>query len=103
MYSLEFLPIAKNDIDNIIFYISHNLNNISAARKISKSFINVINNITYFPYGIPVYKNNKNLKYEYRCAKVKNYLIFYTINEKEKKITIVRVLYRKMNISSILK
>lgn len=29
MYKLEFLPIAKEDIDNIIYYISHNLKNIT--------------------------------------------------------------------------
>lgn len=34
MYKLEFLPIAKNDIDNIIYYISNNLNNITASRRV---------------------------------------------------------------------
>lgn len=30
MYELQFLPIAKQDIDDIIYYISHNLKNITA-------------------------------------------------------------------------
>lgn len=27
MYQIEFLPIAKKDIEHIIYYISHNLKN----------------------------------------------------------------------------
>ena len=34
MYKLEILPIAKKDMDDIIYYISHNLNNITAFQKI---------------------------------------------------------------------
>ena len=28
MYKLEILPIAKKDMDDIIYYISHNLKNM---------------------------------------------------------------------------
>ena len=34
MYKIEFLPLAKKDIDDIIYYISHNLKNITASKKI---------------------------------------------------------------------
>lgn len=33
MYKLEILPIAKNDMDNIIYYISNHLQNPTAAKK----------------------------------------------------------------------
>ena len=36
MYKLEILPISKNDIDSIIYYVSYVLNNNSAASKLSK-------------------------------------------------------------------
>ena len=38
MYKIEFLPLAKKDIDDIIYYISHNLKNITASKKI-KGFV----------------------------------------------------------------
>ena len=50
MYKLEFLPIAKNDIDNIIYYISINLGNKTAAVNLSKKFIDGANGILFFPY-----------------------------------------------------
>ena len=49
-----------------------------------------------------MYKVKRKLKYEYRSYKIKNFLIFYTIDENKKLITIVRVLYQKVNIDNIL-
>ncbi len=102
MYKLEFLPIAKKDIDDIIYYISHNLKNITASKKLRDLFMNSLDYIIEFPYGSAVYQLGSKLKNEYRSYKVKNFLMFYTINEQEKIITIVRVLYEKMNINAIL-
>ncbi len=102
MYKLEFLPIAKKDVDNIIYYISNNLKNITAARKLRDLFVDSIDKILEFPYDNPIYQQVNFLKNEYRSFKVKNFLMFYTINEQDRIITIVRVLYRKMDISKIL-
>ncbi len=61
-----------------------------------------LDNILEFPYGSSVYRQAGVLKNEYRCYKVKNFMMFYIINEDERLITIVRVLYQKMDISNIL-
>ena len=102
MYKLEILPIAKKDMDDIIYYISNNLKNLSAARDLAKSFMDGANKILNFPYGLSIYNSILKLENEYRSIKVKNFLMFYTIDEKNKTITIVRVLYNKMDINSIL-
>lgn len=102
MYKLSFLPIAKQDIDNIIYYISNVLNNRIAARNLSNNFIKGANSILDFPYGLPAYESSKKLEYEYRCLRIKNFLMFYTINENNKTITIVRVIYKGRNIDNIL-
>lgn len=101
MYKLEFLPIAKRDMDDIIYYISNTLNNKKAASALAQNFINSANNILNFPYGSSVCHLG-SLKYEYRSIKVKNFLMFYIIDEENKIVTIVRVLYQKMDISNIL-
>ena len=102
MYKLNILPIAKNDMDNIVYYIANDLKNISAARKLSKKFIECAKSILDFPYGLPAYTFSYKLENEYRCIKINNFLMFYTINEEMKVITIVRVLYKKMDIKNIL-
>lgn len=102
MYRIEFLPIAKKDIDDIIYYVSHKLKNITASKKLRDLFMSSLDYIVEFPYGCSVYKPIKNLKNEYRSYRVKNFLMFYTINEDKNLITIVRVLYKKMDINNIL-
>ena len=95
MYKVEFLPIAKEDLNDIIYYISHHLKNISASKKLRSLFMNSLDYILQFPYGNPVYQTTGTLKNEYRSYRVKNFFMFYTINEDKQLITIVRVLYQK--------
>lgn len=102
MYKLVYLPIAKSDIDNIIHYIAINLQNKSAAKKLAESFIDGANSILNFPYGSSIYQPIGILKNEYRSIRIKNFLMFYTIDEKEKLVIVVRVLYQKRNINNIL-
>ena len=90
-------------MDNIIYYISNNLKNKTAARNLANSFIKGVNSILEFPYASSVYKVSRKLEHEYRSFKIKNFLMFYTINENEKIITIARVLYQKMDVNNILK
>lgn len=101
MYTLQILPTAEKDMENIIYYISHKLRNKLAAIKLSECFINGAKSILDFPYGAPAY-SFVNLKYEYRSINIKNFLMFYTIDEDKKVITIMRVLYNKMDINHIL-
>ena len=102
MYKIEFLPITKEDIDNTIYYISYNLKNVPASRKLRDLIMKSLDDIIEFPYGCSIYKALGTLKHEYRSYKIKNFLMFYTINEEKKLITIVRVLYQKMAISNSL-
>ncbi len=102
MYRIEFLPISKKDIDDIIYYISNHLKNDMAAKKLRDLFMSSFDHILEFPYSCSVYQPNGILKNEYRSYRVKNFLIFYTIHNQENLILIVRVLYQKMDIQSIL-
>ena len=102
MYKLEFLPIAKKDIDDIIYYVSKNLKNRVVAINLSKEFMKGATSILNFPYGLSEYIPKYKLKNVYRSIKIKNFLMFYTINEKDKIITIVRALYQKMYKTEVI-
>lgn len=62
MYNIEFLPIAKKDIEDIIYYISHKLKNITASKKLRDLFMSSLDNIAVSPYGYSVYKPIGKLK-----------------------------------------
>lgn len=100
MYKLEFLSVAKNDMLEIVKYISDDLKNPQAASRLADAFIEAAENICQFPYANKVYAPIKPLELEYRRIIVKNYLMFYTVNEQTKTVTIMRVIYGKRDLSN---
>lgn len=100
MYKLEFLPVAKNDMLEIVKYISDELKNPDAALRLANEFIEAAESVCQFPYANNVYTPIKPLDLEYRRIIVKNYLIFYTVDESIKTVTVMRVIYGKRDISN---
>lgn len=97
MYKLEFLPVAKEDMLEIIKYISGELKNKQAAENLAEEFI-AAESLRQFPYSHQVYSPLKPLKTEYRKIIIKNYLMFYTVDEKEKTVTVMRVIYARRDL-----
>ncbi|MCL2321431.1 MAG: type II toxin-antitoxin system RelE/ParE family toxin [Oscillospiraceae bacterium] len=102
MYRLNYNPKAKNDIDNILKYIAEDLFNPTAAMRLAAEIVNSVDKLNDFPYINPVYKTYNQLKHEYRKLVIKNYIIFYYIDEKNKQINIARMLYSGMNYDKLL-
>lgn len=103
MYKLEYLPIALNDMLNIAKYIGTELKNPIAAENLSEEFVKTAENLKEFPYSNPVYIPMKPLKQEYRKVKIKNYIMFYWVNESEKSVTVARVIYGRRELTNIIK
>lgn len=95
MYELNFLPLAKDDLCEIAHYISHELSNPAAAAKLSEELIDVAESLRRFPYSGQAYFPIRPLHRNYRRVLVKNYFIFYYINEEKHLITIARVIYAR--------
>lgn len=102
MYKLCYLPLAKQDMVDIVAYIAKELKNPIAAEKLSEKLINAIENIRTFPYSSNLYIPIRSLKREYRRLMVDNYIIFYWIEEKPKIITVARVIYGKRDYDELL-
>ena len=102
MYQLEFLPIARQDIADIARYISHELLSPMAAEKLVDEMIEAAERLTDFPHINAVHQTIKPLKNEYRKLIVKNYIMFYWINEKEKRVIIARVDYGRRDYDKLL-
>lgn len=102
MYKLEYLPIAVKDMSEIVRYISRELENPTAAEHLADELINTAEGIRTFPYALPVYQPIRSLKHEYRKIPVKNFLIFYWVEEEKKTVTVARVLYAKRDVGRLL-
>lgn len=101
-YKLEFLPIAKKDMTDIVLYISKDLQNPDAADRLARKFIETVETLLTFPYAAPAYQPIRPLKHEYRKIAVQNYLMLFWINEKDKTVTIARVIYAKRDYGRLL-
>ena len=102
MYQLEFLPIARQDMADIVRYISHDLSNPTAAEKLAYEMIAAAERLTDFPYINPIHQSVKPLKSEYRKLIVKNYILFYWIDESDRKVTIARAIYARREYEKLL-
>ena len=95
MYKLEYLPVARKDMLEIVRYISGELQNPDAADHLAESVLT-------FPYATPAYQPIRPLKHEYRKILVQNYLMFYWVDEEKKLVTVARVVYAKRDYGRLL-
>jgi len=87
---------------DIAQYISHELLNPTAAEKLADKMIDAAERLTDFPYINAVHQSIKPLKNEYRKLIVKNYIMFYWVDEKEKLVTIARVIYARRDYEELI-
>ena len=102
MYKLEYLPVARKDMLEIVRYISGELKNPNAADRLAVELISAMENVLTFPYRAPVYQPIRPLKHEYRKILVHNYLMFYWVDEDKELVTVARVVYAKRDYSRVL-
>jgi plasmid stabilization system protein ParE len=101
MYEIKYLPMALNDVREIIDYITDVLNAPQAAVDLAIDLENSISRLERFPYSCMVYRHAGFLSYEYRYLQVKNYLVFYAVTEQF--VEIHRVVYAKVDLSRAVK
>ena len=100
-YKIQYLPIAREDIEQIVLYISECLYAPNAALDLLNKIDKTIDNLKTFPLAHPVHETTKSLDFEYRMILVKNYLIFYVVTKDI--VEIQRVLYSKMDLTRLIK
>lgn len=102
MYELVYLPAARQDMIDIVRYISVELKNPIAAERLAAALIEAGESIPAFPYANPAYQPIRPLKHEYRKLPVQNYLMLYRVDEEKKLITVARVIYARRDYERIL-
>jgi len=100
MYSLSFLPVALDDMTEIVRYIAKDLSNPKAADRLADEFIDKAEGLKEFPFRNPAYRPIKPLKHEYRTQAVKNYVMFYFAAENQ--VNIARIVYARRNFDGLL-
>jgi plasmid stabilization system protein ParE len=103
MYSVHITDIAEEDIVSTVKYIADVLKAPMSANHLLdeiERYENILENTPNMYAFVPdEYLTTKGLKY----VMVKNYMLFYTVNEETKTVVVIRFLHGRRDWKNILK
>jgi plasmid stabilization system protein ParE len=102
MYKLLFSKTIDNDIDSSYNYIKDTLEAPIAAENLMKELYDKLNYIKEKPYSRPLVHDEFLASLGIRSIRVKNYFIFYNI-EDDKYVNVISFMYNKRDWINILK
>lgn len=102
-YSYRFTEKAQHDLVNILQYIDSDLNNRTAAQTLGRKIFATIDSARSFPESGKLVENEFLSDKTVRRLLVDNYTVFYKVEEKEKTLYILRIVYGKSNLDEILR
>lgn len=102
-YHLFITSAAEHDILQAADYIEYTLKNPSAADHLLDAVAEQINSLTELPQKYRLADDPVLASWGIRFVIIHNYLAFYTINEENQTVIVVRFLYQKSNWASILR
>ena len=92
-YKVELSIQAKEDYKSIIKYIKYKLLESNIAERYAELIKNEINTLKYNPQKFAIINYDIIKQYKFRKLIIKNYIVFYRINEDEKIVNIERILH----------
>ena len=100
MYKIHYLPLALDDLKDIVKYITYKLESSRTAERLLSKIDKEVQKIAENPYRCHLFTSSEKLKHEYRILHVDNYSLFYTV--KNENVEIYRVIHAQRNIPQIL-
>ena len=101
-YRVDVSEPAENDMRDIVRYISSQLSAPMTALKMMETIENAIAELSRMPQSYPPVTDDRLASMGYRKLVVKSYIVFFTINEKEKVVDVERILYGRREWLRIL-
>ncbi|SKB79656.1 ParE toxin of type II toxin-antitoxin system, parDE [Lachnospiraceae bacterium] len=91
-YSLRYLPMFYDDLEECVMYLAKVLQNQTAANELTDSVEAAILERLPYAESFEPYHSMKERKYPYYRIYVKNYIIYYVVipEDKDRKIMEVR-------------
>ena len=97
IYEIEFTEEARDEIREIYEYISKNLVNEDAAKRLMGKMRKNIMDLAEVPKIYVAIEKKDRMKREFRRMVVDNFIILYTIDENKKTIYISHMYYGRRN------
>ena len=101
-YKVKITSMAFNDLREIFSYISSTLSAEEAAKNLMKNIDDAITSLNEMPHCHNLSLDQTLREKGYRRAVVKNYVILFLIDEKEKTVTVARAFHGKMDYAKYI-
>jgi len=98
MYDINVLPIAREDVAEIYYYIA--LDDADAALKVTENIMDKIDTLCEFPERCPLVPDGTLAKQGYRMLVIGSYIAFFKILGID--VLVYRVLHGKRDYPQIL-
>lgn len=98
MYKVVYLPTARKQV----LYIVTELSAPEAAERFLEEVEEQIGKLSAYPYRHSVYPAPYAMKNEIRFFPVRNYLVFYVVQEDQQTVEIWRFLHQRQNVTKHL-
>jgi toxin ParE1/3/4 len=102
-YVIHLTGPAKRDLQNASKYISIELKNRSAARKLMLDTREAIRSLSERPLRHALVENELLAGRGIRFFPIHNYLVFYTVREERQTVVVLRFLYGSRDWAALLK
>ena len=99
-YKIRYLPKFKQDLKQILKYITYELKNENAALRLADQISEAIIKRSFNPNFFEEYHGIRNRKDKWYRICIKNYVIFYVVIDDVMEVR--RILSRRRNIKNIL-
>lgn len=92
-YRVDISEPAEKDLKDIVRYIASQLSAPISALKMMELFEETMADLSDIPQRCPLVADERLSQMGYRKLTVKNYLVFFSIDEKNKVVDVERILY----------
>jgi toxin ParE1/3/4 len=102
MYKLIFGAHFHDDVNSAVGYIRNTLHAPAAANRLKIEVKAAYRRLRDSPFSGPAVSDEYLASLGYRYTLVKNYMMFYTVDDVAKRVFLVRFMYGPRNWSAIL-
>ena len=102
VYEVNVTEPAENDLKDIAKYISSHLNAPTTALNMLQTIKTTIAELETMALAYPLVRDDRLAALGYRLLSVKNYIVFYIVNEKKRTVDVDRILYGRRDWRNLL-
>lgn len=101
MYKVVYLPQARRELEEAVMYIASELYAPDSAAALLDEIDHAVQQLKEMPYRHGLYPSLYALKNEVRFFPIKNYNVFYIVDETRQTVEIRHILYQRRNSTTL--